>query len=101
VNGVVYPYGSHSKGKVILLTGPVWPRGWVEAVALEGTRRGQQHAPAALYPRERPILQEAGLAPGPVWTGGKSRPHRDSIPNRPARRSVAVPTELPGPRFPQ
>ena len=32
-----------------------------------------------------PILQEDGLAPGPVWTGGKSRPHRDSIPDRPAR----------------
>ena len=32
-----------------------------------------------------PILQEAGWAPGPVWTGGKSRPHRDSIPDRPAR----------------
>jgi hypothetical protein len=32
-----------------------------------------------------PILQEAGLAPGPVWTGRKSRPHRDSIPDRPAR----------------
>jgi hypothetical protein len=33
-----------------------------------------------------PILQEAGWAPGPVWTGGKSRPHRDSIPDRQARR---------------
>ena len=32
-----------------------------------------------------PILQEFGWAPGPVWTGGKSRPHRDSIPSRPAR----------------
>jgi len=32
-----------------------------------------------------PILQEAGWAPGPVWTGGKSRPHRDSMPDRPAR----------------
>jgi len=32
-----------------------------------------------------PILQEAGWAPGPVWMGGKSRPHRDSIPDRPAR----------------
>ena len=31
------------------------------------------------------ILQEAGWAPGPVWTGGKSRPHRESIPDRPAR----------------
>ena len=32
-----------------------------------------------------PILQEAGWAPGPVWTGGKSRPHRNSLPDRPAR----------------
>ena len=32
-----------------------------------------------------PILQEAGWAPGPVWTGRKSRPHRDSIPDSPAR----------------
>jgi len=31
------------------------------------------------------ILQEAGWAPGPVWTGGKSRPRVDSIPGRPAR----------------
>ena len=31
-----------------------------------------------------PILHEAGLAPGSVRTGGKSRPHRDSIPDRPA-----------------
>jgi hypothetical protein len=31
-----------------------------------------------------PILQEAGWAPGPVWMGGKSRPHRDPIPDRPA-----------------
>ena len=27
-----------------------------------------------------PIVQEAGWAPGPVWPGEKSRPHRDSIP---------------------
>ena len=55
-----------------------------------GTRRpvrGQHHAPAALSHGKEPvpILQEAGWAPGPVWTGGKSRPHRDSIPDRPAR----------------
>jgi len=31
-----------------------------------------------------PIVQEAGWALGPVWTGGKSRPHRDWIPDRPA-----------------
>ena len=42
-----------------------------------------------------PILQETGWAPGSVWTGGKSRPHRDSIPDSPARSSVAIPTELP------
>ena len=35
-----------------------------------------------------PIVQEAGWAPGPVWTGGKSRPHRDSIPDRPARSQL-------------
>jgi len=44
-----------------------------------------------------PIVQEAGWARGPVWTGGKSRPHRDSIPDRPTRSSVAIPTELSGP----
>ena len=32
-----------------------------------------------------PISQEAGWAPGPVWTVGKSRPHRDSIPDRRSR----------------
>jgi len=45
-----------------------------------------------------PIVQEVGWAAGPVRTGGKSRPHRDLIPNRPARNSVAIPTELPSPR---
>ena len=32
-----------------------------------------------------PILQEAGWAPGQVWTGEKSRPYRDSVPDPPAR----------------
>ena len=45
-----------------------------------------------------PILQEAGWATGPVWTGGKSRPHRGSISDRPALSSVAIPTELPDPQ---
>ena len=31
-----------------------------------------------------PIFQEAGWAPRPIWTGGKSHPHWDSIPDRPA-----------------
>ena len=40
-----------------------------------------------------PVLQEAGWAPRPVCRGGKSSPHRDSIPVPP----VAIPTELPDP----
>ena len=63
---------------------------------------GQQHTPAALYHRGKdpvPIVQEAGWAQGTVWTGGKSHPHRDSITGRPARSSVAIPTELPGPHI--
>jgi len=33
--------------------------------------RGQRHVPAALYPGKNtvPIVQEAGWAPGSVWTG--------------------------------
>jgi len=48
---------------------------------------GQPHAPATSTPGKDsvPIVQGAGWATGPVWTGGKSRPHRDSIPDRPAR----------------
>jgi len=44
---------------------------------------GQPHTPAASTPGKEPvpIIQEAGWTPGPVWTGGKSRPHRDSIPD--------------------
>ena len=30
-----------------------------------------------------PIVQEAGWVSRPVWTGGKSRPHQDSIPDIP------------------
>jgi hypothetical protein len=65
-----------------------------------GTRRRwvvsstpQPHFTPGKYPV--PILQEAGWAPGPVWTGGKSRPHQDSIPDRPARsQSLYRPTHL-------
>jgi len=44
-----------------------------------------------------PILQEAGWALGSVWTDGKSRPHRDSIQDRPAHISADIPTELSDP----
>jgi hypothetical protein len=65
-----------------------------------GTRRGvvSSTPPPHFTPRKdpAPILQVAGWAPGPVWTGGKSRPHRDSIPDCLARSSVAILTKLPG-----
>ena len=44
---------------------------------------GQHHAPAALPPLKDPvpIVQEAGWATGPVWTGTENLAcHRDSIP---------------------
>jgi len=55
------------------------------------TRRAvsdQQHAQAALYPRKRPGTHFTGGWVGPragLDRCGKSRPHRDSIPDRPAR----------------
>jgi len=68
----------------------VWPRGWVEVqlyssmtAALEGGKWSAARPGRTLPPV--PILQEAGWALGPVWTGGKSRPHRDSIPDHPSR----------------
>ena len=55
-----------------------------------GTRRGWvvSSTPRPHFTPGRgpvPIVQEAGWAPGTVWKGGKPRPHRDSIPDRPAR----------------
>ena len=60
-----------------------------------GTGRGEWSAACpgrTLPPGKVPILQEAGWAPGPVWRGGKSRPHRDSISDCPARSSVGIAT---------
>ena len=44
-----------------------------------------------------PFLQEAGWVPGPVWTGGKSRLHRDSIPDRPTHSQSLYRLSYPGP----
>jgi hypothetical protein len=45
-----------------------------------------------------PIVQEAGWAPGPVSRGAENQaPIGIRSPDRPARSSVAIPTELPGP----
>jgi len=49
---------------------------------------GQQHAPAAFHPRKRPGTHSPGAWVGPragLDRCGKSRPHRDSIPDRPNR----------------
>jgi len=58
-----------------------------------GTRRGWvvSSTPRPHFtPGKNPvsILQEVGWAPGPIWTGGKSRSHRDSIPDHPARSQL-------------
>ena len=66
--------------------------------ALEGGEWSAAH-PGRTLPHGKepvPIVQEAAWAPAPVWTGGISRPHEDSIPDYPAYSSVAIPTELPG-----
>ena len=53
-------------------------------VALEGGEWSAER-PSRTVPEMVPILQEAGRAPGPVWAGEKSHPHRNSIPDRPVR----------------
>ena len=50
---------------------------------------GQRHTPRLLYSRERdpvPIVQEAGWASGPVWTGAENlAPSEIRSPDRPGR----------------
>ena len=80
------------RGKSVPVTGPVWPRGWVVVALLFHDRSNRKEWVVSSMPWPHftpgkdpvPIVQEAGWAPGPVWTGGKSRPHWDLIPDRPA-----------------
>jgi len=44
-----------------------------------------------------PIVQQARWAPGPVWTGGKSRPLRYLIPESPARSHSLYRLSYPAP----
>ena len=46
-----------------------------------------------------PLLQEAGWATGPVWKGGKSPSHRDSIPDRPSRNQSLFKLQVCGRKF--
>jgi len=60
----------------------------------------QRHAPAALPPRKDPvpIVEEAGWAPGPVWTGVENlASHRDSIPGLFSNSVLARHVMWPGP----
>jgi hypothetical protein len=63
---------------------------------------GQRHAPAALS-RERdpvPIVQEAGWAPGPVWTAAKYlAPTGIRSPDRPVRSESLYRLRYPGPFY--
>ena len=65
------------------------------STALEGVRC-QRHAPAALYPRERPGTHCTGVRVGPragLDRCGKSGPHRDWIP-RPVQHIASRYTDL-------
>ena len=45
-----------------------------------------------------PIVQEAGWAPGPVWTGAENlAPNRDSVSGPSSQYRVAIPTEISRP----
>jgi hypothetical protein len=68
--------------------------------ALEGGERSAALPGRTLPPGKEPvpIAQEAGWAPGPVWAGAENLPLTGiRSPDRPARNSVTIPTELPGP----
>ena len=78
-------------------------RGITLAFHDHGTRRGWgvSVTPRPLFtPGKDPvsIVQEAGWAPGPVWTGAENlAPTGIRSPKRSARSAVAIPTALPGP----
>jgi len=79
------------KGITLLFHDRVTRRGWVVS-----------NTPRPYFTSGKdpvPILQEAGWVPGPGLTSEKSLPHRDSMPDRPARTSVAILTELRGPQI--
>ena len=58
---------------------------------------GERHAPAAL---PVPIVQEAGWAPGPVWTGAENLASTGTrSPDRPARSESLYRLSYPGPPY--
>ena len=79
------PQGEYSIALLSFTLGARW--GWVV-----------NDTPRPLYLRERLGVQEAGWAPGPVWTGAENlTPHRDSISGPSSPQRVAISTELSWP----
>jgi len=106
-NGRLVIDGSKGKGKVIPLEARCGPKcGYSYSSTLSRTsvlEGGEWSAsrPGRLYPRERPGTHFTGgwMGPRAGLDGRKICSHRESIPDRPARSSVAVPTELPDPQL--
>ena len=82
------------KRESVPVTGPVVAHRVGRGIALlfhdRGTRRGRvvSSTPRPYFTLGKepvPILQKAGWASGPVWTGGKSRPTGIRSPDRSAR----------------
>ena len=76
--------------KSVSVTGPVVTQRVGRGIALlfhdRGTIRGWVVSSTPRpYFAPVPIVQDAGWAPGPVWTYGKSRPTGIRSPDRPAR----------------
>ena len=66
--------------------------------ALEGGEGSASRPGRSLPPGKDPvpIVQEAGWAPRPAWTGAENfAPTGIRSPDRPARSTVTMPTELP------
>ena len=90
------------KGKVSLYNRPLRPRGWVEVSwprHLGGGGWSTPH-PGRFTPGKDPvpIVQEAGWASGPVWTGVENLgPTGIWSPDRPARSESLYRLSYPGP----
>ena len=93
----IFTYVKSSKDRIrqsVFVTSPGVAQRVGRGIALlfhdRGTRRGWvvSSTPRPYFtPGKDPvaIVQEAGWAPGPIWTGGKSRPTGIRSPDRPAR----------------
>ena len=60
---------------------------------------GQRHAPTVLPPGKRPSTHCGWAHRAGLNVLGKSRPHQDSIPRRPARRQSLYQLRYPGNPF--